>query len=364
MNAVTERPMLLVVDDTPANIDVLGEVLRPHYRVKAALNGERALAIANTEPRPDMILLDVMMPDMDGMETCRRLKGNPATANIPVIFVTAMCDEQDEERGLLIGAADYITKPISPPVVLARVKAHLALHHQNQELERKVRERTEELTDTRLEIVRRLGRASEFRDNETGLHIIRMSHYSRLIATALGANANWVDVVFTAAPMHDIGKIGIPDGVLLKPGKLTDEEWTVMKTHPQIGGEIIGEHSSEILRMSREIALAHHEHWDGSGYPRGLAGEAIPLSARIVAVADVFDALTTERPYKRAWPVAEAVEHIGGLSGRQFDSRLVELFRQVLPEILEIRDRYEEKPISFAGGWHRVVAAAQADASS
>jgi putative two-component system response regulator len=349
MIMASERPMLLVVDDTPANIDVLSEVLRPYYRVKAALNGERALAIANTTPRPDMILLDVMMPEMDGLETCRRLKANPATTTIPVIFVTAMSNEQDEERGLLIGAADYITKPISPPVVLARVKTHLALHQQNVELERKVRERTEELVDTRIEIIRRLGRASEFRDNETGLHIIRMSHYSRLIAMALGANDSWVDTVFNAAPMHDIGKIGIPDGVLLKPGKLTEEEWLVMKTHPEIGAEIIGEHSSEILRMSREIALAHHEQWDGAGYPRGLAGAEIPLSARIISVADVFDALTTERPYKKAWTVDAAIEHIVAVSGQKFDPKLVDVFLKILPEILKIRDLYEEKSNNMIG---------------
>lgn len=349
MTSTCDRALLLVVDDTPANIDVLGEVLRPFYRIKAAVSGEIALAIASHEPRPDMILLDVMMPGLDGLETCRQLKANPVTTSIPVIFVTALTEEQDEERGLLLGAVDYITKPISPPVVLARVKTHLALHRQNVELERKVRERTEELTSTRVEIIRRLGRAAEFRDNETGLHIIRMSHYSRLIAQALGANESWVDLVFNAAPMHDVGKIGIPDGILLKPGPLSPDEWQVMALHPEIGAEIIGQHGSDILRMSREIALCHHEKWDGSGYPLGAKGTDIPLSARIIAVADVFDALTTERPYKQAWTVDDAIRHIDAAVGQHFDPHLVTLFHQVLPDVLSIREMYAEKPLSMLG---------------
>jgi putative two-component system response regulator len=227
------------------------------------------------------------------------------------------------------------------------VKTHLALHRQNVELERKVRERTEELATTRLEIIRRLGRASEYRDNETGLHIVRMSHYAVLIARTLGANDAWLDLLFSAAPMHDIGKIGIPDDILLKPGRLTDEEWRIMRTHPAIGGDIIGEHASEILQMSREIALCHHEKWDGSGYPRGLKGTDIPLSARIVAVADVFDALTTERPYKPAWPIDDAVRHINDGAGTHFDPQLVTLFNAVLPEALVIREQYAEKQLSF-----------------
>lgn len=347
MNAEPFLPTILVVDDLPANIDLMNQVLRPFYRVKAAINGERAIAIASSDPRPDMILLDVMMPGVDGLETCERLKANPATASIPVIFVTAMSKEQDEQRGLSLGAVDYVTKPISPPIVLARVKTHLALHRQNVELERKVNERTEELAQTRLEVIRRLGRAAEFRDNETGLHVIRMSNYAYVIARRLGIDESWCQLLLNAAPMHDVGKIGIPDSILLKPGPLTPEEWAIMKRHPVIGAEIIGSETNELLRMSSEIALCHHEKWDGSGYPNGLKGAEIPLSARIVAIADVFDALTTERPYKSAWTVEAAVNLVTENAGRHFDPELVQIFLSVLPEILEIRQEHAEHPLPF-----------------
>ncbi|HFD81596.1 MAG TPA: two-component system response regulator [Gammaproteobacteria bacterium] len=336
------RQTILVVDDTPENIDVLSGILRPDYRVKAALNGERALRIAGGEPQPDIVLLDIMMPGMDGYEVCRRLKANPATARIPVIFITAKSQVEDEQRGFELGAVDYITKPVSPPIVRARVRTQLALYDQNRELERIVRERTEELRQTRLEIIHRLGRAAEYKDNETGLHVIRMSHYSRLIAEATGADEEWVELLYNAAPMHDIGKIGIPDDVLLKKAKLNDEEWELMRRHPDYGAEIIGEHHSAIMRMAREIALSHHERWDGSGYPNGLAGEDIPLSGRIVAIADVFDALTTARPYKPAWSVEDTLRHIDDSAGSHFDPSLVPLLHEVMPELLDIKERYEE----------------------
>ena len=340
------RQTILIVDDIPDNVDVLSSVLRSQYKVKAALNGERALKIAAGESKPDMILLDIMMPDMDGYEVCRKLKANPATAKIPVIFITAKDQDEDEALGLELGAVDYITKPVSPQLVLARVHTHLALYDQSRVLEERVRERTRELQQTRLEIIRRLGRAAEFKDNETGLHVIRMSHYTRLIAEAVERGHDWSDLVFNAAPMHDIGKIGIPDKILLKPGKLDDEEWQLMRQHPEFGAAIIGEHDSELLQMSREIALAHHEKWDGSGYPFQLQGEAISLPARIVAIADVFDALTTERPYKKAWPVEDAVKLISESSGTHFDPALVELFHAVLPSVLQIKEQYAESTYS------------------
>jgi len=337
-----KKPIILVVDDVPENIDLLSGVLRPLYKVKAALNGERALKIANSEPRPDLILLDVMMPEIDGHEVCRQLKKHSATAKIPIIFVTAKNQEEDEKQGLELGAVDYITKPISPPIVLARVHTQLALYDQNRYLESIVEQRTEQLQQTRLEIIRRLGRAAEFKDNETGLHVIRMSHYSRLLAEALEHGDHWTELIFHASPMHDIGKIGIPDSVLLKPGKLDDDEWNIMRTHPQLGASIIGDHDNELMQMSKEIALSHHEKWDGSGYPNGLKGEQIPLSGRIVAVADVFDALTTERPYKKAWAVSDAVKFIDENSGIHFDPDLVLLFHEVMPEILDIKEQYGE----------------------
>ena len=343
MNTEITKQTVLVVDDTPENIQVLNGVLRFDYKVKAALNGEKALKIAQSASQPDLILLDIMMPDMDGYEVCRKLKSNPVTEKIPIIFVTAMSEVEDETKGLNMGAVDYITKPISPAIVLARVRTHLALYDQTRELEKKVQERTAELKSTRMEIIQRLGRAAEYKDNETGLHVVRMSHYSRLIATHMNANEEWVELLFCAAPMHDIGKIGIPDATLLKPGKLNEQEWEKMRKHPEFGAEIIGDNNSELLQMAKEIAVNHHEKWEGSGYPKGLKGEDIPLTARIIAIADVFDALTTERPYKKAWSVERAVKFIDENSGIHFDPNLVVLFHKALPEILEIKDQYAEQ---------------------
>jgi len=342
MIPTNEKQTILLVDDTPENIDVLSGVLRDDYKLKVALDGKKALKIAFGKSKPDMILLDVMMPEIDGYEVCRRLKQEPSTASIPVIFITAKSQEGDEKLGLDLGAVDYITKPISAPIVLARVKTQLALYDQNRILELKVKERTLELEKTRFEIIRRLGRAAEFKDNETGLHVIRMSHYSRLIAQALNMGETWVDLVFNAAPMHDIGKIGIPDKILLKPAKLDDDEWTIMRKHPEIGAAIIGDHSSVLLRMARDIALCHHEKWNGTGYPLGTNGENIMLAGRVVAIADVFDALTTKRPYKKAWTVEDAVALIQKEAGTHFDPNLVKIFIEVLPEILKIKAQYEE----------------------
>jgi len=342
MQSKKDKQVILVVDDTPENIDVLSGVLRAEYKVKAALNGEKALKIAMGDQKPDMILLDIMMPEMDGYEVCQRLKANPATAKIPIIFITAKNQAEDEKKGLELGAVDYITKPISPSIVLARVHTQLALYDQNRFLETKVRERTEELNKTRLEIIQRLGRAAEFKDNETGMHVIRMSHYARLIAEALDYSNDWVELIYQAAPMHDIGKIGIPDKVLLKPGKLDNQEWEMMRKHPEFGAEIIGDHNTDLLSMSKEIALSHHEKWDGSGYPYNLKAEDIPLSGRIIAIADVFDALTTERPYKKAWTVEDAKNLIDDNTGSHFDPNLVPIFHEVMPEILDIKEQYAE----------------------
>lgn len=336
------KQTILVVDDLPENIEILDGVLRSHYKVKAALNGEKALKIAIQPDAPDLILLDIMMPDMDGYEVCQRLKAQSCTRNIPVIFVTALGEFESEARGFELGAVDYITKPISPAVVRARVRTHLALYDQNRELEQKVQERTSELQATRLEIIRRLGRAAEYKDNETGLHVIRMSHYSRLIAQAAGMNKDDVELLFNAAPMHDVGKIGIPDHILRKPGKLDPEEWEMMKRHVKIGARIIGKHSSELLETARIVALTHHEKWNGTGYPRSLSGEQIPITGRIVAIADVFDALTSVRPYKEAWPIEKALAYIKEEQGKHFDPTLVDCFLTVFPEILKVKDQYAE----------------------
>ncbi len=341
-----DKQIILVVDDTPENINVLSGTLRSDYKVKAALNGEKALKLAFSEPHPDLILLDIMMPGMDGYEVCQALKSNPSTQKIPVIFITAKSEVEDEQKGLEMGAVDYITKPISPPLVKARIKTHLALSNQNRALEEKVTERTAQLQQSRLDIIKRLGRAAEFKDNETGMHVTRMSHYSRLMAEAISDDSKWIEQIFNAAPMHDIGKIGIPDNILLKPGKLDDQEWDMMRKHPEFGANIIGEHSSELMQMAKEIAISHHEKWNGLGYPNKLKGEDIPLSGRIVAIADVFDALTAERPYKKAWLVDDAVNLINEESGQHFDPELVEIFNKVLPKILEVKAQYAEAKTS------------------
>jgi len=335
-----EKQLILIVDDTKDNIDVLANILRSDYEIKVALNGHKALDIARGQVKPDMILLDIMMPGIDGYEVCKQLKSDPATSNIPVIFITAKHEVADEEHGFELGAVDYITKPLSPSIVKARVSTHLELYDQNRSLVIQINERTEELNQTRLKIIQRLGRAAEYRDNETGLHVIRMGFYSKFIAMAYGGNDTWVDMIFNASPMHDVGKIGIPDQVLLKPAKLSDDEWQLMKNHPEMGAEIIGDDENALLVMSRSIALTHHEKWDGSGYPNGLKEKDIPLEGRIVAIADVFDALTSERPYKKAWSEEGAVQLIRENSGTHFDPQLVVLFEKVLPDILKIKKQY------------------------
>lgn len=331
---------ILVVDDNPDNIDVLTGILRPYYKVKASVNGALAIKIATSKQKPDLILLDIMMPEMDGYQVCETLKANPLTRDIPIIFVTAKTEVADEQKGFELGAVDYITKPVSMPLVLARIKTHLALYDQQRELESQVVARTLEIEETRAEIIKRLGRAAEFKDNETGMHVIRMSYYSRFLAEKIGADPQWCELLFNAAPMHDIGKIGIPDRVLLKPGKLDEEEWAIMQKHVEYGGDILGNHDSELLSLAREVALGHHEKWNGKGYPNQLAGEDIPLSARIVAIADVFDALTSERPYKKAWPLDKVINLLEEEAGQHFDPALVPEFIACMPRILEIKEAY------------------------
>jgi len=330
MKQFSPQPLILAVDDEAGNLQLLRQILQDQYRLLFAKDAARALELAAQE-LPDLILLDVMMPGMTGYEACRALKAAPATAAIPVIFVTALNDPNDEVIGFDAGAVDYITKPLSPPIVRARVRTHLSLVD------------VAELKETRLQIVQRLGLAAEYKDNETGLHVIRMSHYARLLGVAAGMHAAQADDLLHAAPMHDVGKIGIPDRILQKPGPLDADEWAIMQSHATIGGDIIGEHARGMLAVARNIALTHHEKWDGSGYPRGLAGEQIPLEGRIVAVADVFDALTSARPYKAAWTIEEAVAYLREQRGRHFDPVLVDLFLAQLPAICAIRERWAEQ---------------------
>ena len=305
------------------------------------------MEILAEKEKPDIVLLDIMMPEIDGYQVCQIIKSDPSMKNIPVIFITAMNDDEDEAKGFKYGAVDYITKPVSPPIVLARVATHLELYDQQHHLEKLVEERTTEIYDTRLEIVRRLGIAAEYKDNETGEHILRMSQFCQLTGHEYGLSQEEQILLLNASPMHDVGKIGIPDRILLKPGKLDEQEWEIMKTHTTIGGLIIGDHPSELLRSARMIALTHHERWDGSGYPNGLKGEKIPINGRIAAIADVFDALTSKRPYKEAWTVEDSLEEIKRGSGSHFDPKVVESFLAALPDILKIRAEHQDENLAL-----------------
>ncbi|CAM3766847.1 response regulator [Rheinheimera salexigens] len=326
---LASKASILLVDDEPTNLRVLKQVLQQDYKLIYARSGQEAIELAQRE-QPDLILLDIMMPGMTGYEVCRTLKAHSTTLAIPIIFVTALQQERDEAHGFEVGAVDYITKPITPIVVQARVKNQLSLV------------RADELKRTRLQVVERLGRAAEYKDNETGLHVKRMSHYSQLIALAAGCCPHWSEELLHAAPMHDIGKIGIPDNILLKPGRLDDAEMAIMRQHAQIGATILGDDDSTLMTLAKSVALNHHEKWDGTGYPSGISGADIPLEARIVALADVFDALTSKRPYKEAWSVEQAMAHIKSQSGLHFDPGLVPLLEQQLTEILLIKARWQE----------------------
>ncbi|MDN5304600.1 MAG: cyclic di-GMP phosphodiesterase [Fusobacteriaceae bacterium] len=335
------RYTILIVDDTPENLDVLAGILNDDYDIKVAKNGKIALKIAE-KFLPDLILLDIMMPEMDGYEVCKKLKNNIKTKNIPVIFVTAKDQEVDEKLGFEAGAVDYLTKPIRPTITKARIKTHLKLANQTKALAIEVDKKTKEIQNTQLEIIRKLGLAAEYKDNETGAHIIRMSTYSKLLALEYGIPEYEANLLFNAAPMHDIGKIGIPDSILQKPGKLNDEEWNIMKTHANIGAKIIGEHPSELLKMAKIVALEHHEKYNGKGYPRGLKGEEISIYASIVAIADVFDALTSKRPYKEPWSDEKALNLIKEERGEHFHPKLVDCFINIFDKVLEVKSKFQD----------------------
>lgn len=383
------QPTILVVDDTPENLAVLGGLLQPYYRVKVASSGARALAVATGTPHPDLILLDVMMPGLDGYAVLERLRAQELTHNIPVIFVTALDASEDEERGLSLGAVDYITKPIKPAIVLARVRTQLELKQardwlrdQNSFLENEVVRRMHENQIIQDVSVQALANLAEARDSESINHIRRTQGYVTVLARRLRSNPKYanrltprfIDLITKAAPLHDIGKVGIPDQILLKPGRLTPEEFEIMKRHSRIGAEAIdhamrgacsdseyqtlqsysrlnpdavlaeGEHEAPLafLELTKEIVHYHHEHWDGTGYPAGLAGDAIPLPARLMAIADVFDAIISYRPYKPKLPVDDAISVISEGRGTHFDPDLVDAFLDVVDEFRSIAEYYSD----------------------
>jgi len=352
---------LLIVDDSPTNLRVLGELLRSSYRVLAATSGERALRLARGLPRPDLILLDVMMPEMDGYAVLARLRDDPATSDIPVVFLTAMASADDEERGLAHGAADYITKPIQPSVVLARVRTQLEakqardwMKDQNAALEAEVSRRMAENELTQKITIRALAHLAELRDPETGNHIMRTQSYVQRLALDLQRHPRFaaalgerqIELMARSAPLHDIGKVGIPDQLLRKPGPLTAEEWIVMRTHAKLGSDALElaerdiAEPLEFLSLAKEIAHWHHERWDGSGYPDGLVGDAIPVSARLMAIADVFDAVISPRAYKTAMPYARARELIAAGRATRFDPDVVDAFLADFDEFVAIAERY------------------------
>jgi putative two-component system response regulator len=341
---------ILVVDDESANVILLERLLgsQGFRHVRGVTDPREAVEIYRAE-RQDLVLLDLRMPHMSGMQVMAELNALEAGSYAPVLVMTAETDRKTRLEALQGGAKDFVTKPYDHLEVLSRIRSQLEVRllHKRLEsnaahLEEMVKQRTEELFSTRLEVVRRLGRAAEYRDNETGLHIIRMSKMSAALAKRSGMSPAECDLILNASPMHDIGKIGVPDAVLLKPGKLDASEWEKMKLHPTIGSEILSGHDSDLMNMACDIARCHHEKWDGSGYPAGLAGTDIPLAARIIAIADVFDALTSDRPYKKAWSVADALAEMERMAGTHFDPQLMKCFLDVMPEVHDIMAQYAE----------------------
>ncbi|HMX13296.1 MAG TPA: response regulator [Thauera aminoaromatica] len=368
------RSTVLIVDDTPENLTILGETLRPHYRVRAAISGERALHAVTIGTLPDVILLDVMMPDMDGYQVLQALQADAATRDIPVIFVTAMDSVEGETHGLALGAVDYITKPFNPDIVLARVRTHIELakarerlHDENAWLEREVARRTNENALIRDLSLSALACLAEVRDIETGHHILRTQSFVELLAHHLAGHPDYraalagerLEIIVRSAPLHDIGKVGIPDSILLKPGRLTSAEFEIMKKHPVIGADAITRAMAQaansrsgdgalpggafaFMETAREIALSHHEKWDGSGYPAGLQGRQIPVSARLMALADVFDALSSRRVYKEPLAPEDVTRIIVAERGRHFDPVIVDAFLELRPAFAEVAQRFAE----------------------
>lgn len=370
MNATPAAPKstILVVDDTPSNLSLMIRLLQGDYTVRLANNGENALRIAAAASPPDLILLDIMMPEMDGYEVCRRLKANPHTREIPVIFLTACVEVEDERLGLELGAVDYITKPLSPPIMMARVKTHLTLKAladtlrlRNEDLEFEVAARTREIAAVQDVTILAMASLAETRDLETGNHIRRTQNYVRALALQLsdhprfahGLTDRAIATLFKSAPLHDIGKVGIPDRILLKPGRLDAAEFEIMKTHTTLGRDAIAHAEKalgvevEFLSVAKEIALSHQEKWDGSGYPEGLSGDSIPVSARLMALADVYDALISRRVYKEPMTHTEAFAIIVAGRGAHFDPDIVDAFVFIQDEFVAIAERYADTDQDF-----------------
>ncbi len=344
-DATPPRPLILVVDDSEDIRALLGALLKKNYDVRFAANGQQALHLAAQTPQPHLILLDVEMPDGHGYAVCKRLKDNPVTRSIPVIFISGRAEQQDGARGFDLGGVDYVEKPIKPPIVLARVRTHLAAYENLRQLEARVSDRTMELHGIRQELIRRLARAMEVRDGNLTHRVIRVAQYVKLIAVAAGARPEVCELLMHAAPLYDIGKLGVPEVVLHKTAKLNEKEWAEVRKHPETGARIIGEHKDPLLKLARTMALTHHERWDGTGYPSRLAGEAIPLPGRLMAIADAFEAMTTTQRYRSPMTIEQAAADIASEAGTHFDPKLVEAFEKALPKMTmvlkAVRDELE-----------------------
>ncbi len=348
----TGAARILVVDDNPANVQLLEMLLtRAGYASVTGLTDPRQVVPLYEQNPFDLILLDIRMPHMSGFDVMAALRQVVRDDYLPILVLTAQTDMETRLKALELGAKDFVNKPFDQAEVLNRIANMLevrALYNerrrQNEVLEGRVRERTAELEETRLEVIRRLARAGEYRDNETGMHVVRMSKYCERMALGAGLGERFARHILVASPMHDVGKIGIPDNILLKPGKLDPEERRIMETHVIIGADIIGDHPAPELKMARNVAMTHHEKWNGNGYPNRLKGDKIPIEGRICAISDVFDALTSERPYKKGWPLDKAIAFVRENAGSHFDPDLVAVFDQVLPDIMDLRSRYADGP--------------------
>jgi putative two-component system response regulator len=340
-----KRPVILVVDDSEDMLALMQKALTHDYEVISAADPGTAIEKAFGQPRPDLILLDIEMPEIDGFEVCRALKDEPTTSSIPIIFLTGNSEAQAQVEGLELGAADFLTKSAANGAVLkARVRMHLALSNRQSELERLVKQRTEQLENSRSELIRRLARVLEFHESQAvGNRVMRLGHYAKLIAQAAGAKPEVAEMMLKAAPLHDIGKLGVPAEILRKREKLSVPDWERVKRHAQLGADIIGEHDDPLLKLARQLALTHHEHWDGSGYPQGLKGEAIPWGGRVMAIVDAFEAMTSTQFYRDPLPMERVIGEIERGAGTKYDPKLIEAFKKALPVMQKVRETYADK---------------------
>ena len=359
----SDKPKILIVDDETFYLELLINLLQDEYTIAVAKNGEQALKLLEHDPLPELILLDVVMPVMNGLDTCSRIKSKYRTVDIPIIFLTVKRDIKDEMVGFNLGAADYITKPISPPLVKARVKTHIQLFNARKQLqdhnlllEKRLRRQDQQIINTQDVAIHCMASLAETRDSETGQHTRRTQHYVKVLAEALRGHPrfkgqitdDFITMLYKSAPLHDIGKVAVPDRVLMKPAKLDPEEWEEMKAHThhakkalEFAEDIAGQ--SAFLEIVRQVCYSHHEKWDGTGYPENLEGDNIPLAARIMAIADCYDALISERPYKDAYSHDEAIELIKDAKGKHFDPDIVDTFLLLEPEITAIAKRFADR---------------------